>query len=279
MTSPDAVAALLHRLDLIAGGLAASGRALALLGLGSVGAELDRMDQFSDLDFFVVARDGQVRALLEDLGWLGDGLVQAFRNTPDGFKVLFEGGVYGEFAVFDEAALRGASFVNARVVWLAPDAPRDLPLRRRPAATATARLDAAARTHHLGEALTNLLVGVRRFRRGERLSAWQFTQVYALGHALALAADATPPAPGWADAFGLERRFEARYPGLAAHLGACLPGLDGTPGAALGLLNLLEELRLPEWAGALPLAGQVRREAGAALAGPAALDARGRLPG
>lgn len=136
MTAPGSAPHLLARLDLVAAGLEASGRALALLGLGSVGAELDRADRFSDLDFFVVARPGQVEALLDDLSWLGSGLVHAFRNTPDGFKVLFAGGVFGEFAVFDETALRGAAFVNARVVWRAPDAPTDLPLhpaRRKPA--------------------------------------------------------------------------------------------------------------------------------------------------
>ncbi|GGK92819.1 hypothetical protein [Deinococcus radiotolerans] len=264
MTDQEPTTRLLRRLDDIAAGLDASGRALALLGLGSVGAELDRLDRHSDLDFFVVAREGQVGALLDDLSWLGDGLTCAFRNTGDGFKVLFEGGVYGEFAVFSEAQLRSAAFINARVIWLAPDAPTDLPLHVRPPGSA-GRLSAAQRTHHLGEALTNLLVGVRRFERGERLSAWQFTQVYALGHALALAADAAPAAPGHADPFSVERRFEQRYPALAGRLAACLPGVAGTPGAALATLQWLEDLKLPGWPDVQALAEQVRGEAHAAL--------------
>ncbi|MFC6800472.1 hypothetical protein ACFQDE_00875 [Deinococcus caeni] len=81
MTTPEPVAGLLARLDLIAAGLEASGQALALLGLGSVGAELDRADRYSDLDFFVLARPGQVGALLEDLGWLGVG-----SSTPSGTR-------------------------------------------------------------------------------------------------------------------------------------------------------------------------------------------------
>ncbi|GGR79910.1 hypothetical protein GCM10008960_03460 [Deinococcus sedimenti] len=274
---------LLGRLSLIAAGLEASGRALALLGLGSVGAELDRADRFSDLDFFVVARPGQVGTLLDDLAWLGGGLAYAFRNTPDGFKVLFGDGVYGEFAVFDEAALRGAAFVNARVVWRSPDAPADLPLHLRPQEAQVAPLSGGKRDHLLGEALTNLLVGVRRFRRGEQLSAWQFTQVYALGNALALATNATSPAPGWADAYGLERRFEQRFPALATRLVACLPGVDGTPGAALAILDLLESLDLTGWQEASGLTAQVRQEAQAALTdrggGTGAWAVRGRLPG
>ena len=43
---------LLKRLDDIGQSLERSGHALALIGLGSVGVELDRLDSYSDLDFF-----------------------------------------------------------------------------------------------------------------------------------------------------------------------------------------------------------------------------------
>ena len=46
--------ALLARLDAIACSLEASGHAEALIGLGSVGLELDRLDEYSDLDFFAI---------------------------------------------------------------------------------------------------------------------------------------------------------------------------------------------------------------------------------
>ena len=49
---------LLQRLDEIGGSLAQSGHALALLGLGSVGEELHRLDQYSDIDFFVIVDPG-----------------------------------------------------------------------------------------------------------------------------------------------------------------------------------------------------------------------------
>jgi lincosamide nucleotidyltransferase B/F len=45
---------LLTRLDEIGQSLAHSGHALALIGLGSDGQELDRLDASSDLDFFVI---------------------------------------------------------------------------------------------------------------------------------------------------------------------------------------------------------------------------------
>ena len=49
---------LLTRLDEIGHSLEKSGHALALLGLGSVGLELDRIDAYSDLDFFVIVEQG-----------------------------------------------------------------------------------------------------------------------------------------------------------------------------------------------------------------------------
>ncbi len=49
---------LLKRLDEIGLSLERSGHGLALLGLGSVGLELDRIDAYSDLDFFAIVEAG-----------------------------------------------------------------------------------------------------------------------------------------------------------------------------------------------------------------------------
>jgi hypothetical protein len=48
---------LLHRLDDLGAALARRGDAIALIGLGSVGIDLDRLDDHSDLDFFVIVED------------------------------------------------------------------------------------------------------------------------------------------------------------------------------------------------------------------------------
>lgn len=46
--------ALLNRLDAIGHSLEKSGHALALIGLGSAGVETERLDSYSDLDFFAI---------------------------------------------------------------------------------------------------------------------------------------------------------------------------------------------------------------------------------
>ena len=68
-TMPDRQA-LLERLDQIGQVLAKDPRALALIGLGSAGLELERLDEHSDLDFFVIAAPGSKVELLANLNWL-----------------------------------------------------------------------------------------------------------------------------------------------------------------------------------------------------------------
>ena len=85
---------LLKRLDEIGQSLERSGHALALIGLGSVGLELDRLDSYSDLDFFAIVQKGYKRSYLDSFEWLSDvhPIAFSFLNTEDGYKVLFEDG-------------------------------------------------------------------------------------------------------------------------------------------------------------------------------------------
>ena len=123
---------LLKRLDEIGQSLEKSGHALALIGLGSVGTELDRLDSYSDLDFFVIVEQGYKRSYLDSLGWLSEVhlIVYRFLNTDDGYKLLFEDGVFCEFAVFEPEELNGIPFAPGRVVWKRADVPETISPRR-----------------------------------------------------------------------------------------------------------------------------------------------------
>lgn len=228
---------LLARLDAIGVALDAAPGALALIGLGSVGAETDRLDVYSDLDFFVIVAPGHKPAFLADLGWCAAAapLAFSFMNTVDGYKLLFEDGIFCEFAVFEPAELAGIPFAAARIVWHRPEFdPATVPERSRtpgpPSPTEWL----------LGEALTNLLIGMARYRRGERLSALRFIQGYALDRLIDLAARDAPAGPARRDPFAHERRLEARTPELAALLPDLAPGYTHTPAAALAILGWLE---------------------------------------
>ena len=229
---------LLQRLEEIGQSLERSGHALALIGLGSVGSELERLDEHSDLDFFAIVENGFKQSFMQDLSWLAAPapLAFAFRNTRDGFKALYEDGIFCEFAVFEITELEGIPFAAGRLVWKAAHIPDSLAQPAQPEPAYEFNLE-----HNLGEALTNLYVGLKRLHRGEALSAMRFVQGYALDRVLELAEHLEPAQPGVRrDPFGRERRIERRQPTLAPHLPAFAQGYGRTSQSALAILDWLE---------------------------------------
>jgi lincosamide nucleotidyltransferase B/F len=229
---------LLERLDAIAASLRDSGNALALLALGSSGAEPERIDAYSDLDFFAVVRDGCAQAFIDDLSWLSAvcPIAYCFRNSPHGYKLLFADGIYAEFAVFTPAEMAQAAFAAGRVVWKAPGVDAALlPPGRSPDPAPDRGVDEL-----LGEALTNLYVGLGRYHRGERVSALRFIQGYAVDRILDLAPHLEAAQPAYRDPFGADRRFEQRFPTVARELPYFLQGYDRSPESAAAILAFLE---------------------------------------
>lgn len=233
---------LLHRLEKLTEVLRNDPDCLGLLALGSA-ADLSRMDAYSDLDFFVIVKDGTVQRFLEDDTWLSAcaPLAYRFRNTPDGHKALWEDGIYAEYAVFEVSTLASIPYTKGRWCFqregmILPDHPqRPLPdPRQRPA-------------YAYNEALTNLLVGMMRYRRGERLAGARLIQVHAIDRILATLEDPTLPLSSVVDPFSLDRRIEFRHPEIVALLSKVVVDLDHLPQATLALLAYLEvRMDIPE---------------------------------
>ena len=232
----DRKSLLLKRLDDIGQSLARTGKGLALLGLGSVGTELDRLDEYSDLDFFAVVKEGCKQESIDNLNWLSSvcPIVYTFLNTRDGYKYLYEDGIFCEMAMFEPAELGGVPFANARIVWkdAAFDESLNAPKLHNSKARSTEWL--------LGEAITNLYVGLGRYHRGEKLSAARFIQGYAVDRVVELAATIETEQPFHADPFTAERRFETRFPGIAALLPDFIQGYEGSVESARAILAFLE---------------------------------------
>jgi hypothetical protein len=229
---------LIERLEAIGRSLAQSDRALALIGLGSVGLERERLDAYSDLDFFAIVEAGHKDAYIDDLRWLSAvaPVAFAFRNTADGYKLLYADGVFCEFAVFTPAELEEAVYPPGRLVWGRADFDASLARPRRwPPPRREPDVD-----HLLGEALTNLYVGLGRFRRGEKLSAMRFIQGYAVDRFIELSRLISPQSDVEADAFDGPRRYEQRFPALAETLPEIMQGYERSPESAVALLVLLE---------------------------------------
>lgn len=231
---------LLERLHAIGESLSHRPHALALIGLGSVGIERDRLDAYSDLDFFVIVEDGWQASYLSDLTWLSSvaAVAYCFQNSDDGFKLLYEDGVFCEFAVFEVAQLQAIPFSTGQIVWKRAEISAQLAISQQPMPTPSDHV----LERQLGEALTNLYVGLGRFRRGERLSGSRFVQQLALDRVLELIARVeTDVQPTRRDGFNAERRFEQRFPLHASLISSFAQGMDATPASALAILGFLEQ--------------------------------------
>lgn len=230
---------LLKRLDEIGRSLELTGDALALLGLGSIGVERARLDKYSDLDFFVIAKNGKKHRFIENLDWLTN-ISEAgyyYLNTPDGYKFLYKDGIYCEFAIFEEKDLASAVYSEGKVVWhvsgfdtakCKPSAPR-APWR-------PDNLDWA-----VNEALTCLYVGLCRCARGELLSGTRFIQNYAVDILIACSNRFFSEKDDFKDEFQHERRFERRFPDFARYLPGMIQGYTRNPQSAREILKFIEE--------------------------------------
>jgi lincosamide nucleotidyltransferase len=231
---------LLGRLDEIGEALSKKSSALALIGLGSVGLELNRLDQFSDLDFFVIVKTGSKPRYLEDLSWLTEiaPVAYCFANTPDGYKLLYEDGVFCEFAVFDKDELKEAVFSPGRVVWKAQGVSDTIGIPQ----CSVERKQESSTEWLIGEALTNLYVGLSREQRGEKLSALRFIQGYAVDRIVELSKQIEVAASLTAgDEFSIERRYEQRFPAMARILPELLQGYERNRESALAALSYLDK--------------------------------------
>ena len=230
---------LLSRLDEIGRSLSQTPNALALIGLGSVGQELDRLDEYSDLDFFAIVRTGCQPKFLEDLSWLTDiaPVTYYFQNTRDGFKLLYEDGVFCEFAVFEEPDLAGAAFTPGRVVWKVEDISESIATPQKQAPPDEPR----PLEWILGEALTNLYIGLLRDRRGEKLTAMRFIQSHAADRALELVERIETAAPAHVDQYTIDRRFEQRFPNTSKKIPDFFQGYEKNRESAAAILAFLDE--------------------------------------
>lgn len=227
---------MLQRLDEIAASVATRDDTVALIGLGSAGAQRGRLDDHSDLDFLLVVDEGATSRYAAETDWLAGicPLVWSFAHERHSRKALFEDGIFLEYGVFTVPELRKVPFRGARTVWRRADAPpglteSDAPVPRPPFDTVE---------FHLNEALANLFVGLHRDLRGEHLSAARFIQGHAVDRVIALLR-LSAGEPPYRDVFDDSRRVERTYPPSLLPLAEMVPGYRGNAAAARVILDWL----------------------------------------
>ncbi|WP_083707441.1 hypothetical protein [Intrasporangium flavum] len=241
MTSDNPFAPMRERLlaflDRLGAVLAERGDAVALLGLGSVGLDLHRIDEHSDADFFVVVDDPTaLERYLADVDWLeaAQPVVWSFENSGAGRKALLADGLFAEYAVFTLAQMDTAGYPPGRIHWSRADAPAGLDRPKVPVPQPPS-LD-----HEVGEAITNLYVGLHRDLRGERLTATRFIQGYALDRWVTILDHLGLGTGTRQDVFVVDRGVERRFGPDVLPLADLLPGYERNADAAQTLLGLLE---------------------------------------
>jgi hypothetical protein len=224
---------LLKRLDALGLYLSKCEDTLALLALGSVGIECSRIDEYSDLDFFLIVKKGSKSKYLDSLFWLNDvyPLAYWFKNTVDGYKILFEDGIYGEFAVFEESEMDTISYNEGRWIFKKPECTTNN-VQSKPFEP----IESNDIEYQINELLTNLLVGMQRYRRGEKLAAQRLIEFFALNRLLSILTSIYIEEKGYPDKFNLERRIEFRFPIFAKSLPLFVQGIENVPASASHLL-------------------------------------------
>lgn len=216
------VSLLNTRLTEIGRSVATKSHTLALIGLGSAGHECDRMDAFSDLDFFLIVEQGHKQSFLLDLSWLTNiyPVDFSFKNTADGYKLLFADDVFCEFAVFEPIEVNQADYAVGKIIWSKNKEATVLAYPSKPIPKLNTNVEFI-----LGELLTNIYVGLGRYLRGEHASAAFFIKHYAVNRLIELIrATVEPKTNALIDPWSVERRIEQHYPQYAALLSQCIEG-------------------------------------------------------
>ena len=219
--------------------LSADERVRALVGIGSL-AQPERVDRWSDHDFWVITTaEGQAH-FLNDLSWLPDhsAIALALRPAPEYYTVLYNTGHVAEFAVFALTDLTRGQLDRYRMLFDKNDIRTQIQAVYERTQGKQQTADPARAIGHL---LVTLCTGAARDARGERLSAHKNIFQYALDDLLTLITQHIPAQQSdLHDGFDPRRRFEQAYADLSTLLE---PILTLTPtAAALPLLDLAERL-------------------------------------
>jgi hypothetical protein len=205
-----------------------------LLGLGSISVK-DRLDNFSDIDFFLIVENGAKDKFISDLSWLEvKPLVFTFKNTKDGYKALYHDGVFAEFAVFDEEEMKTAKFTGGKVYYHKDDF--DLEIVKPKFEPTFKEVNV---NFNVNEALTNLYIGLLRDMRGEKSSAMTFIQSYAYGHSIELFPKVFDEEKLEIDPYVFERRIEVRFPKQKELLKSMRLGINHNQLSAKNILYFL----------------------------------------
>ncbi len=191
-----------------------------------------------DLEFCLVVKPGFKSRYIKDLTWLTQiqHIAFKYRHVESGYRFLFSDGMYCEFSITEQGDK--AQDAPNSLPWPANlvDSEWDYPAANEP----TSAINHNNQDWLLGEMLTNLLIGLRRFIAGDRLSAFYCIQHHALGRLLTLISKWEVNHAQMSKAYG-DSSFEQAYPTAASRVASFALGYDHSPQSALAILQYAEQ--------------------------------------
>jgi hypothetical protein len=241
MTSEDTLTRFIKYSESLTESCIQNPKIIGLVLVGST-AETERVDQWSDHDFFVLTEAGDQEALRQDLSWLPNAKSIAFwfRETEHGLKVVYDTGDVLEFAIFDCNELSGCMVNHHRLAYGHEDVKKalDIAKNRLPEVVVG---DDLADFHHF---LSVLVIQVGRARRGEILTAGQGIRGTA-ATALLKVFTRRLPSDTRLDKLDVSRRFEFAHPKIGKLIAEALE--QDPESAARELLEISIEHLEPLW--------------------------------
>lgn len=215
-----------------------------IIGLVLVGstAETERVDEWSDHDFFVITETGDQEPLRMNLAWLPNSgsIAFWFRETEHGLKVVYTSGEVLEFAIFDCDELRGATVNHHRLAYGNDDVKEALAIAKNRLPEALVGDDLADFRHFLSV----LVIQVGRARRGEVLTAGQGIRGTA-ATALLKVFTRQLPHDQRLDRLDVSRRFEFAHPEIGELIANALA--QDPESAGIELLKISDKYLAPLW--------------------------------
>lgn len=241
MTSKDTLTRFIKYSESLIASCIHNPKIIGLVLVGST-AETERVDEWSDHDFFVITHTGDQEALRRDLSWLPNSTSIAFwfRETEHGLKVVYNTGEILEFAIFDCTELSGCTVNHHRLAFGESEVENALVVAKNRLPAVVVGDDLADFRHFLSV----LVIHVGRARRGELLTAGQGIRGTAATALLKVFTRRLPADPRL-DRLDVSRRFEFAHPEIGKRI---CDALEQDPeSAARELLEISSRYLAPLW--------------------------------
>jgi hypothetical protein len=192
---------------------------IALLALGSMAEKDHDPDLWSDHDFSIIIKKGSEEKYINNLFWLPDEyqVVFTYKESDNSRKVIFENMHLIEYAVFELENLKNLKINSYRLLFDKFNITDYIEEIVNSTSNSSNLLE--DNEGLIGNLLTDIFIGVGRYKRGEKISAHYFIKEKALRQLLLLIEKNIESSElNNLDNLDPFRRFEYNYPELSLEI-------------------------------------------------------------